>query len=147
MRWLALVTGFIVGFVAVKYLLDLQRAADKMPAQSPTTVQAPVSNTPGPARRAQALTNMRELTSALEQFRIDTDRYPTTEEGLEGLRGAPKNLKGWRGPYVSKNIPPDPWGNDYEYESDGKSFTLFSYGADGIEGGEGDAEDLIESSG
>jgi general secretion pathway protein G len=136
MRWLALVTGFIIGFVAVKYFLDMRHAAE----------EAPISNRPNPARRSQALSNMQELVKALEQFRIDMNSYPTTEQDLNALRTAPANAKDWRGPYLSKPVPLDPWGNDYEYESDGRSFTIASYGADGLEGGEGEAEDVVETS-
>jgi general secretion pathway protein G len=62
------------------------------------------------------------------------------------LRAAPNGSKAWRGPYISKPVPSDPWGRDFEYESDGKSFDLISYGADGIEGGEGDDSDIVETS-
>jgi general secretion pathway protein G len=98
------------------------------------------------AKRSQAVTNIRELTKALEQFRIDCDRYPTTEEGLIALREQPADLEKWRSAYITKGIPSDPWQNEFEYESDGKTFTLISYGADGIEGGEGNDEDIVESS-
>lgn len=95
------------------------------------------------AKRAQASTNITELEKALEQFRVDTDRYPTTEEGLDALRQEPADIKNWRGPYTSKDIPPDPWGNPFQYESDGKTYTIVSYGADGAEGGEGNDQDIV----
>ncbi len=85
----------------------------------------------------------------LETFRLDVGRYPTTEEGLGALWEQPSDAEGWKGPYVNKAIEPDSWGNEYVYESPGAqgddSYLLFSYGSDGVEGGEGNAEDLIES--
>ena len=98
------------------------------------------------AKFAQAQTNMKELAKALEQFRIDCDRYPTSEEGLEALREAPADVNNWRGPYITKGIPPDPWTRDFEYDSDGQTFTIMSLGADGIEEGEGNNRDIVESS-
>lgn len=98
------------------------------------------------AKRSQAATNMKELAKALEQFRIDCDRYPTSEEGLEALREAPADVTNWRGPYIMKGVPVDPWGTDYEYDSDGQTFTITSLGADKTPEGEGNNEDLIESS-
>src|SRR5687768_3658350 len=70
------------------------------------------------AKRSQAATNMKELTKALEAFRVDCDRYPTTEEGLQALREQPADLEKWRAPYITKDVPTDPWQKDYEYESD-----------------------------
>src|SRR5688500_10906195 len=76
------------------------------------------------AKRAQAAANMQELAKALEQFRVDCDRYPTSEEGLEALREAPADITNWRGPYIMKGIPVAPWTNEYEYESDGQPFQI-----------------------
>ena len=101
-----------------------------------------VTERAGEAKRTQAANNISELEKALEMFRVDCDRYPTTDEGLQALREAPADLQGWKQPYTSKAIPPDPWGNDYIYESDGKTFSIVSYGADGVEGGEGNDTDL-----
>ena len=83
--------------------------------------------------------------SLLGAFRNDCGRYPTTEEGLSALEVAPKALqKEWRGPYGSELIDLDPFGNPYVYEStDPNKFSLMSYGADGVEGGVSDNEDLV----
>lgn len=98
------------------------------------------------AKRAKAASDIAVLTSALSQFRLDCDRFPTTEEGLEALRIQPAEVNGWRGPYIEKPIPPDPWGNAYVYEYPGAggddTFIIASYGADGAPGGEGDAADV-----
>jgi general secretion pathway protein G len=102
----------------------------------------------GQAKRSAALSDISTLSSLLQTFRIDCDRYPTTEEGLQALRQPPSDVQGWRGPYSTKEIPNDPWGNPYVYECPGPlggdSFSLRSYGADGQPGGEGDAADITE---
>ncbi|MCG9895565.1 MAG: type II secretion system major pseudopilin GspG [Fimbriimonadaceae bacterium] len=101
------------------------------------------------AKQSKALSDLASLRSMLDQFRIDNGRYPASEEGLESLRTQPADAPNWRGPYSSKAIPLDPWGNDYIYEWPGSngedSFLLLSLGADGQEGGEGNAADIIES--
>ena len=82
---------------------------------------------------------------ALDQFRLDTGRYPTTSEGLEALIRNP-GVEGWDGPYLRKNIvPKDPWGRPYHYQSPGShgDYDLFSYGADGAPGGEGENKDIV----
>ena len=104
-----------------------------------------VVNRTGDAKRAKAQSDIATLASLLQQYRVDTDQYPTTEQGLNALRVAPANVNGWRGPYTSKELPPDPWGNEYMYESPGQNsedFVIASYGADGAPGGEGDASDI-----
>jgi general secretion pathway protein G len=80
---------------------------------------------------------------ALDQFRLDVGRYPTTEEGLEALRKNPR-LDHWDGPYLSKDIPKDQWDRPFVYRSPGEhgDYDLYSYGADGQEGGEGENADV-----
>ena len=77
--------------------------------------------------------------AALDEFRLDNGRYPTTEEGLKALREKPEGLENWAGPYLPKAIPKDPWGHDYVYRSPGEhgDYDLMSYGRDGQPGGEG----------
>lgn len=100
------------------------------------------------AKRAKAATDISTLSGLLQQFRLDTGRYPTTEEGLTALRQAPADIQNWRGPYSTKAIPADPWGYEYVYEYPGPtgddSFLLMSFGGDGAEGGEGANEDIVE---
>lgn len=100
------------------------------------------------AKRSKALTDIRNLSNALEQFRLDCERYPSTEEGLEALRQQPSDVTGWRGPYIKSAIPLDPWGNEYIYEYPGPggddTFVIISFGSDGQEGGEGAAADISE---
>ncbi len=97
------------------------------------------------AKIAKAKSDIATVSSLLQQYRLDNDKYPTTEEGLNALRVRPSSAKGWKGPYTTKDIPLDPWGNSYIYQSpgpDGQDFLVVSYGADGAPGGEGDAADI-----
>jgi general secretion pathway protein G len=82
--------------------------------------------------------------TALDTFRLDVGRYPTSQEGLEALRSRPSGLERWDGPYLRKEIPRDPWGNPYVYRSPGEQepYELLSNGADGVAGGSGDGADL-----
>jgi len=85
------------------------------------------------------------LGSALDTFRLDVGRYPTTEEGLEVLIKDP-GIDKWDGPYLKKNkIPLDPWGRPYEYKCPGEhsEYDLYSLGADGQIGGEGENRDIV----
>ncbi len=87
-----------------------------------------------------AQTQIRMLKSALDTLRLDVGRYPAKEEGLEMLTVAPKDPRAaarWQGPYLAEALPPDPWGNPYQYSPDGNNVILYSYGADGKPGGEG----------
>ena len=93
-----------------------------------------------------AKASIAELESALERFYIHLDRHPTTEEGLKALVDPPSaDDKKWRGPYI-KLLRPDPWGNPYQYRNPGvqrkTGFDLWSRGADGADGGEGDGADI-----
>ena len=98
------------------------------------------------AKVGAAKSTIAELESALERFYINMDRHPTSEEGLKVLVDPPSGEeKKWRGPYI-KMLRPDPWGNPYQYRSPGAhhpaSFDLWSRGAGGADGGEGDAADI-----
>ncbi len=81
---------------------------------------------------------------ALDAFRLDVGRYPTTEEGLAVLLAQPAAATKWNGPYLSKDIPLDPWGHTYLYRSPGSrgDFDLVSYGKDGQPGGAGENADI-----
>ncbi|MGE5303751.1 MAG: type II secretion system major pseudopilin GspG [Alphaproteobacteria bacterium] len=84
------------------------------------------------------------LATALDTFRLDVGRYPTSEEGLQALRQKPGGLERWDGPYLKKDIPLDPWGKPYNYKSPGDHgpYDIISYGADGVSGGDGDNRDI-----
>jgi general secretion pathway protein G len=81
--------------------------------------------------------------TALDHFRLDTGRYPLTQEGLQALQVNPGNTNGWEGPYLKKDVPRDPWGNPYQYKSPGEhgEYDLWSFGSDAAPGGEGEAAD------
>ena len=85
------------------------------------------------------------LESAVDTYRLDIGRYPTTQQGLEALREKPDGVDKWDGPYLRKELPLDPWGNPYVYESPSEhgDFAILSYGADGKPGGEGMDMDIV----
>ncbi len=85
---------------------------------------------------------------ALELFELDNGRYPTSEEGLSALRGKPSDLESWKGPYIKKKVPADPWNNPYQYKYPGEhgdDYDLFSCGPDGVVGGGDDITNWEES--
>ena len=84
------------------------------------------------------------LEKALDQYRLDTRRYPTSEEGLQALVQKPANEPNWNGPYLKKIVPSDPWGKAYVYRTPGQKteFDLFSFGRDGKQGGVGEDADI-----
>lgn len=95
-----------------------------------------------------AETQARLLRGAIETFRLEVGRLPTTQEGLSVLYTAPSDDRSrarWRGPYLDERVPADPWGNPYQYAipgRDGLPFAIYSYGADGKAGGEGNDADV-----
>lgn len=96
------------------------------------------------AKVSAAKSDISSLKTALNNYHLDNDAFPTTDEGLNALVTAPSSATHWKGPYVEK-IPSDPWGNAYQYQSPGPSgqdFLITSYGSDGKEGGEGYAADI-----
>lgn len=81
---------------------------------------------------------------ALDQYRLDVGRYPNTEQGLAALRAAPANVPQWKGPYLKRDIPNDPWGTPYQYRAPGQhgDYDLSSLGADAQPGGDKEAADV-----
>ncbi|MBN1844253.1 MAG: type II secretion system major pseudopilin GspG [Sedimentisphaerales bacterium] len=94
------------------------------------------------ARITAAHTDISNLEVALDAFEIDVGRYPTMAEGLSALVGQPSNALEWKGPYIKKGIPLDPWGSPYIYKFPGQyntyGYDLYSYGPNGQEGGDDD---------
>jgi general secretion pathway protein G len=89
------------------------------------------------------------LSLALNSYRLDNDAYPTTEQGLEALRTLPVSgepPRRWRGPYLSRVVPMDPWGRPYLYAAPGAqnpgSFDLYTLGRDGRIGGADEDADI-----
>ena len=100
------------------------------------------------AKRTKAIADIAVIEGLLDQFYLDMNRYPTTEEGLRVLYyPLPEDDKRWKGPYSKKPITNDPWGTPYVYESPGTHsampYEVLSYGNHGAEGGEADAEDVV----
>jgi general secretion pathway protein G len=97
------------------------------------------------AKQKSAQAQIELFGTALDAFRLDTGRYPTTEEGLKVLREKPSGVENWVGPYLPKEIPSDPWGKPYLYKSPGEhgEYDLVSLGLDGAEGGEGENQDVV----
>ncbi len=82
--------------------------------------------------------------TALDTFRLDVGRYPTSQEGMAALMQKPGGVDRWDGPYLRKDLPPDPWGKPYVYKSPGDHgvYDIISYGADGAPGGDGNNRDI-----
>jgi general secretion pathway protein G len=103
----------------------------------------------GRAKDAAARSQMEMLGAALDAYRLDNGRYPTSAQGLEALNVEPTTEprpRNWQGPYLRKAVPLDPWGNSYSFTSPGEynptGYDLISYGADGEPGGEGEDADI-----
>lgn len=81
---------------------------------------------------------------AIDQYKLDTGHFPSTEQGLTVLEIRPENEKRWDGPYLKKKLPLDPWGYSYVYRSPGEhaDYDILSYGNDGQSGGNGEAADI-----
>ena len=123
-----LVVILIIGLLSTVVLVNVLPALDQ-----------------GRATKVQA--DIKALESGLEQFRLDLARYPTTEQGLEALTSPPAGLSNpqryRQGGYV-KSVPLDPWGNEYQYLQPGENgpIDIYSMGADGRLGGEGQDADI-----
>jgi general secretion pathway protein G len=116
------IIGLLAGFVGPKYFAQVGKSEVK-------------------TARAQLVA----LEKALDQYRLDTGHYPTTEQGLTALYVHPADEPKWDGPYLKKEVPADPWGNPYVYKSPGEhgEIDLLSYGKDGQPGGTGEAADIV----
>lgn len=115
------IIGLLVGYVGPRYFSQVGKSEVK-------------------AARAQ----IDALEKALDQYRLDTGRYPSSEQGLGALVNRPANETKWDGPYLKKGVPNDPWGHPYLYKSPGEhgSYDLLSYGKDGQPGGTGEDADI-----
>ncbi len=98
-----------------------------------------------PAKTSVAAAQMENFMSALDAYYVDNGVFPSTQEGLAALRNKPSNLDAWQGPYLKKDIPFDPWGQPYVYRTPGRNggYEILSFGADKVEGGSGDGEDVV----
>ena len=91
-----------------------------------------------------AKAQIESLEKALDQFRLDNRRYPSTEEGLDALVTKPTAASSWAGPYLKKSVPTDPWGRAYVYRTPGgkAEYEVLTYGRDGKPGGTGEDADI-----
>lgn len=101
-----------------------------------------VLNQLGGAKSKTAAVQIADFEKALDLFKLDVGRFPTSEEGLSALVNRPANAPGWNGPYLRGGLPNDPWGNPYRYTSSGGGYEIVSLGADGAPGGEGENADI-----
>lgn len=98
----------------------------------------------GKSETKVAKAQLDSLQKALDQYRIDTGHFPNSQQGLAALNAAPSGEPQWQGPYLSKQVPKDPWGREYLYRSPGEhgEYDLWTFGKDGREGGSGDDQDV-----
>lgn len=103
----------------------------------------------GDAKVSAAKSQIEIFAMALNSYRLNNDGYPSTDQGLEALRTIPSGgdaPRNWKGPYLSRIVPMDPWERPYLYVSPGRenptSFDLYSLGRDGKRGGEGEDADI-----
>jgi general secretion pathway protein G len=115
------IIGLLAGFVAPRYFGQV-----------------------GKSEVSVARAQLDALEKALDQYRLDTGRYPDSELGLKALVQKPAAEPKWAGPYLRKDVPLDPWGKPYVYRIPGEKheFDLISYGRDGQPGGTGENADL-----
>lgn len=115
------IIGLLAGYVAPKYFGQIGKSETKI-------------------ARAQ----IDALEKALDQYRLDIGRYPSTEQGLAALQTRPAGEPKWNGPYLRKEVPLDPWGNPYTYRSPGEraDFEIVSFGNDRRPGGTGIDADI-----
>lgn len=100
----------------------------------------------GKSEVTTARAQIEALGKALDQYRLDSGDYPSTQQGLAALNTRPPGDTRWDGPYLKKAVPLDPWGQPYIYRypsEHGADFDLSSWGRDRAAGGTGDAADIV----
>ena len=115
------IIGLLAGYVAPRYFAQVGKSEVKV-------------------TRAQ----IDAFEKALEAYRLDVGKYPTTEQGLAALITAPPGTPNWQGPYLKKSVPLDPWKNPYHYRQPGEhgDYDIYSYGRDGKPGGQNEDADI-----
>jgi len=99
----------------------------------------------GQSKQATAKAQIELIGAGLDQYRLDVGSYPAAAQGLDALQKNPGNAPNWNGPYLKKAVPRDPWGNPYKYRccpGQHGDYDLWSEGADGAPGGEGENADV-----
>jgi general secretion pathway protein G len=99
----------------------------------------------GKSKQKAAKAQIALFETALDTYRLDVGKYPTTDMGLQALRIRPEDIEAWDGPYLPKDLPLDPWGHPFEYRSPGEhgEYDILSLGADGSPGGDGEDTDIV----
>lgn len=115
------IIGLLAGYVAPRYFSQVGKSEIKT-----------------------AMAQINALEKALDTYRLDIGRYPSTEQGLNALVNKPADEPKWQGPYLAKAVPLDPWGRPYQYKVPGtkSEYDLLSYGKDGQPGGSGEGADI-----
>jgi len=103
-----------------------------------------VLNQLGGAKTKTAAIQIKDLEQALEMYKLDVGRYPSTSDGLKALNDKPGGATGWNGPYLKSDVPMDPWKREYNYKYPGErgELDIFTYGQNGTPGGEGEDADV-----
>ena len=116
------IIGLLAGYVGPKYFAQIGKSETK-------TAKAQIDS----------------LGKALDNYRIDTGHYPSTENGLAALNAAPNGEPKWKGPYLAKKMPDDPWGKAYHYKMPGEhgDYDLWTYGSDSSSGGKDENADVV----
>jgi general secretion pathway protein G len=115
------IIGLLVGYVAPRYFSQVGRSEVQV-----------------------AKAQVEAFEKALDMYRLDVKRYPSTEQGLAALVERPASEPNWNGPYLKKAVPNDPWGRPYVYRAPGAKgdYEILSYGRDGRTGGSGEDADI-----
>ena len=116
------IIGLLVGYVAPMYFKQIGKSEVKV-----------------------AKAQIEAFGKALDQYRLDTGHYPTTEQGLQALAVKPEDEARWDGPYLKKGVPLDPWGTPFDYKSPGQhgEYDIISYGRTKAAGGTGGDAPLV----
>ena len=103
-----------------------------------------VLNQLGGAKTKTAGIQIKDLEQALEMYKLDVGRFPSSQEGLVALVNKPANASGWNGPYLKSDVPLDPWNREYHYKYPGQKgeLDIYTYGANGSPGGDGEDSDV-----
>ena len=103
-----------------------------------------VLNQLGGAKTKTARIQIKDLEQALEMYKLDVGKYPSSNAGLQALVQKPGDADGWNGPYLKSGVPKDPWGFDYHYVYPGTraEIDIYSLGQDGAEGGDSENADV-----
>jgi len=115
------IIGLLAGYVGPKYFAQIGKSETKA-----------------------AMAQIDAFGKALDQYRLDTGHYPSSEQGLAALMVRPDSDLKWGGPYLKKAVPLDPWSRSYQYRQPGQhgDYDVYSLGKDGQPGGSGEAADV-----